>query len=455
MYTNFKRRKAWLWAPAVVITLAIPVYAQNSVTLGQSTASVSVLDSTKDQDGLVGSVRRVKIQSAKVEVKSGHLQEGPPQLLEITTYGLNGNRIDNASYPVAHSSGGKEEYKYNDRGNIIEMTLRGNDGSILSREKYEYEFDTFGNWRKMITSLVIFENGELKYEPVEVTYREIAYYYDDSVAKIVKPGSPRIVLPTAARSPEIANAVSPDSQVERTISDPTSPIDAGGEPPKLSEHRKKDSGTSNLSNAESEKVSNRATEPAPISVAPAKDVSAPVKAGKVSASKGTDDSLSPARRDAVAYYEKGREFFGLGALKEAIDSYQRSIELEPRSATVYLSLGHAYLRLKNNQEAGKAFKKATVLDPDMAEAHYGLGLHYFGGNRYKNAADAFKRATLLRPDMAKAHYGLALAYQELGKLDDLVAEFRILETLDRGLAKKLSDALPESNLPCRVARNCK
>ena len=191
MYTNTKRRKTWTWVLVTVVTLVVPTHAQNGVAGGLPTASVSVLDSTKDQDGLVGSVRRVKVQSAKLELKSGQLQEGPLQLLEITTYSLNGNRIDNASYPVAQSSAGKEEYKYDDRGNIIEMTLRGDDGSILSREKYEYEFDTFGNWRKMVTSLVLFENGELKHEPVEVTYREIAYYFDDSVAKIVKRVSPR------------------------------------------------------------------------------------------------------------------------------------------------------------------------------------------------------------------------------------------------------------------------
>ena len=72
----------------------------------------------------------------------------------------------------------------------------------------------------------------------------------------------------------------------------------------------------------------------------------------------------------------------------------------------------------------------------MAEAHYGLGLHYFGVGQYKNAADAFKRATLLRPNMAKAHYGLALAYQALGKPDDVIVEFRILETLDRRSSQK-------------------
>ncbi|MDQ3666615.1 MAG: tetratricopeptide repeat protein [Acidobacteriota bacterium] len=385
MHTNSERGKTWTWVLVAVITLVVPTHAQNSVTGGQPTASLSILDSTRDQDGLAGSVRRVKIQSAKLALKSGQMLEGPLQLLEITTYGLNGNRIDNASYPVADSSVGTEVYRYNDRGNIIEMTLRGRDGSILSRENYEYELDAFGNWRKMLTSLVLFENGQLKHEPVAVTYREIAYYFDDRVAKIVKPISPPIAQSMASPSlAELANTASP----------------------------------------------NRVP-----------DIST--------------NSSSYLAKGAVAYYEKGREYFGMGALKEAVDSYRQSIELEPRSAEVYLSLGHAYLKLKNSQEAGKAFKQATVLDPEMAEAHYGLGLHYFGLGRYKDAANTFKRATLLRPDMAKAHYGLAHAYQVMGKLNDLIAQFRILENLDRVLAKKLSDAVPELNLPCRVAPFCK
>ncbi len=154
--------------------------------------------------------------------------------MEITTYGLGGNRIDNASYPVASSSVGKEEYKYNDWGNIIEMTLRGNDGSILSRENYEYEFDTFGNWRKMVTSLVLFENGKLKHEPVEVTYRELVYYFDDSVAKIVNPISPPIMLPTPSSTfPGLANAVSRETRPDVTGSDRSPLFEVGGEPPEL------------------------------------------------------------------------------------------------------------------------------------------------------------------------------------------------------------------------------
>jgi len=75
MHINKKSRNTFAWVLLAVITLAVPVYAQNGVSGGLPSASVSVLDSTKDQDGLVGSVRRVKVQSAKLEVKSGHMLE--------------------------------------------------------------------------------------------------------------------------------------------------------------------------------------------------------------------------------------------------------------------------------------------------------------------------------------------------------------------------------------------
>jgi len=183
-----------LWT--AVLTFAVPSQAQDS----NVRAAITVLDSTKEQDGLLGSVRRVKTESAKIELKDGRPVEGPTQLVEVTTYGIKGNRIENTSYPIRDGLVGKEEYKYDERGNITEMTVRDNHGAILSREAYNYEFDKFGNWTKMTTSLVVFENGELKREPIEVTYRTVTYYYDDTVAKIVE-------TPTALAIPKPADQI--------------------------------------------------------------------------------------------------------------------------------------------------------------------------------------------------------------------------------------------------------
>src|SRR5215211_1449282 len=171
-----------------VLTIVVPTQAQDSNVPARP--AITVLDSTKEQDGLLGSVRRVKTETARIEFKEGRPIEGATQLVELTTYGIKGNRIENTSYPIGGGVVGKEEYKYDERGNITEMTVRDNRGSILNREAYSYEFDKFGNWTRMVTSLVLFENGELKREPVEVTYRTVTYYFDDNVAKAVEEPAP-------------------------------------------------------------------------------------------------------------------------------------------------------------------------------------------------------------------------------------------------------------------------
>jgi hypothetical protein len=56
--------------------------------------------------------------------------------------------------------------------------------------------------------------------------------------------------------------------------------------------------------------------------------------------------------------------------------------------------------------------------------------------------------------MAKAHYGLSLAYQELENTKGLLDEYRILERLDKDLARKLAQTFPQFNFSCRLLRGC-
>lgn len=400
-----------------VLTFTAPVQAQNSVTASARPA-ISVLDSTKEQDGLVGSVRRVKTETARIEIKDGHPIEGPAQLVEVTTYGIKGNRIENTSYPIAGSLAGKEEYKYDERGNITEMTLRDDRGAILSREAYTYEFDKFGNWTKMTTNLVVFENGELKREPTEVTYRTVTYYFDDSVAKAVE--EPKAVgePPKAIEEPKVTVATAVPEFVSREVEGtqilgieygeiPTAAPDIGSIPPPLVLKR---------------------VEPT-LSAAPA---------------------LSP----AMDLYATGRSRFEAGDVKGAIDAYLQSIKMDSGSAEVFLNLGHAYLKLQKDSDAIKAFKQSLKLNPDQPETQYGLGLASFRRGQFQEAVDAFKKAVTFEPRMAKAHYGLTLAYQELGQSQGVIEHYRILERLDKNLARKVAMTFPQYNFSCRQVQGC-
>jgi tetratricopeptide (TPR) repeat protein len=375
----------------------------------------------------------VKTETAKIELKEGRPVEGPTQLIEVTTYGVKGNRIENTSYPAGGALVGKEEYRYDERGHITEMTVRDDRGAIISREAYSYEFDKFGNWTRMVTSLVVFENGALKREPIEVTYRTVTYYFDDTVAKMVEepaefvPG-PKAIVAIATAVPEAAltePAAQGVFQVSLPSFEPELPA-ALGEPPGLP------------------KLFSLRKEPesfVPAAAAPKTEIA-------------TNLALDADQQVAHNFYTAGRNRFDTGDAPGAVELYLQAIKLEAGSAEVHLSLGHAYLKLQKDREALKAFKESIKLNPNVAETHYGFGFSSFRLGRFRDAADAFKKATILEPQMAKAHYGLSLAYQELGNTSGLLDEYRILERLDKSLARKLAQTFPEFNFSCRNARGC-
>ena len=191
----------------LLIALCSSAYPARAQTNASATPVAGATSGSREQDGLSGPVRRVRVETANIVTRDGKLVELPKSVLEVSTYDAMGRKVDSVAYPVEGASApGKEEYKYDDKGNIIEMTLRGNDGSVLSKEKYTYEFDEFGNWKKMTTAVAIYENGAISYEPTQVTYRTLTYYYGPSIPKAGVPVVD-VAAPSKARTDAEVEAV--------------------------------------------------------------------------------------------------------------------------------------------------------------------------------------------------------------------------------------------------------
>jgi len=148
-------------------------------------------DTDRVRDGLIGPVRRVRTEVAKLSSVGGKsIEDSKRTLLETAEYDLKGVKTQNQYFPVTGSTlTGREVYRYDDKGNISEMTLVNANGSLVSKEVYKYDFDSIGNWVKMTTSLAVVENGRLGFEPTEVTYRTIFYYLDATMVKMLEPAS--------------------------------------------------------------------------------------------------------------------------------------------------------------------------------------------------------------------------------------------------------------------------
>ena len=190
-----------------LLVLASAVSAQTNLTakVGRTPGQPMSAESDRTKDGLVGPVRRVRTEVAKLTSAGGGLQESKHVVLELVAYDLRGNKIENQYFPIAGSTlTGKEVYKYDEKGNISEMTLLNNDGTLLSKESYKYEFDFAGNWNKMTTSVAVVDGGRLTFEPTEVTYRMIMYYLDENMLKSVQPAATATNTQPVATAPATA-----------------------------------------------------------------------------------------------------------------------------------------------------------------------------------------------------------------------------------------------------------
>lgn len=216
---------------------ALALAALSATALGQSnlTAKANVLqpapsivgvESDRVRDGLVGPVRRVRTEIAKLSNQNGKMLEGKHTILEVVAYDIKGNKTENQYFPIAGANlTGKEVYKYDDKGNISEMTLVNDDGSLVSKEVYKYEFDFAGNWNRMTTSVAVIEAGRVAFEPSEITYRSIMYYLDENMMRMSQP----IMEPGAkqglASQPAANSAASGNSGTKSATVETKQPVD--------------------------------------------------------------------------------------------------------------------------------------------------------------------------------------------------------------------------------------
>jgi YD repeat-containing protein len=194
-----------------LLSLSQSLRSQTRNDSRRSPAPLKILNSNRERDGLRGPVRRLRTEVARVNFKKNGPVEGARSLLELTVYDVNGKRIDNKTYPVVNSPLGQETYDYDDDGRLLRTTVRNEQGVILSRTEYSYEFDAAGNWIKMTSSVVVSESGQRRLEPVEVAYRTITYYTDTG------DGATAIAEEEKAVSPDALTRKGKDSfpQIER------------------------------------------------------------------------------------------------------------------------------------------------------------------------------------------------------------------------------------------------
>src|SRR5215213_8452018 len=97
---------------------------------------------------------------------------------------------------------------------------------------------------------------------------------------------------------------------------------------------------------------------------------------------------------------------------------------EQTEARTLLEQGKELFRQDKDKEAAETFQKALALDPDFAEAHFRLGLAHASQGRkqeaedeYTKAVEAYKKHVRTNQKDADAFFNMGLAYGKLRKHD--------------------------------------
>ena len=490
----------------VAVVLASSGRAQNQVARSPVSAAIRG-EENRPSNRMSGQVRRIRVETVNLTMKERKTVEGPGVLRETTTYDQNGQEIDSVTYPAESSEPrGNRQYLYDANGNKIEMVLHGDAGSILNKEKYDYQFDPVGNWKKMTASVAVSENGSVSYEPFEITYRTITYYFSQLASKVINPPVDPPVLNASTTATATAYQV-PETKTAEPRNDASV-----SSAERVSELKKTNHANDALMDIASESLTAtpptstskteapKAPKPHELNVAP---IDQPIlEPNSIPPELSSRTSAVPATEPVPgdSLYAKGVALLSAGQDSEAVQALRHAVQQNPNDANAYAKLGIAYASLREHQEAVAVFKMAIRIKPEvfdaeaysqlsnaytglgkfsqsleaikqalylkraeqagaevvnsprspsLADLHYLSGLAYYNLRRYSGAIDELKEVLLLNPNRAQVHHGIALAYLANGDRKSAEKHQQVLESLDPVFAAKIAKLLssPRNNQP--------
>jgi len=104
---------------------------------------------------------------------------------------------------------------------------------------------------------------------------------------------------------------------------------------------------------------------------------------------------------------------GKTAKDEAINAYNRTLQIDPQRIDALLNCGTLYYEHGNLARASEYFQRAIALDAENALAHFNLGSVLDEIGDVEAARQQLRLALRLYPDFPDAHYNLAFVCEKL------------------------------------------
>ena len=130
----------------------------------------------------------------------------------------------------------------------------------------------------------------------------------------------------------------------------------------------------------------------------------------------------------------GRALLEKGQVHEALEQFQKALEINPGNVDTRNNLGNALLQRGKLDEAIAQYRKALEINPSYPEVHYNFANALVQKGEFEEAVVEFQKALEINPGYADAHYNFGNALLQKGKLDEAVVEFQKALEINPGYA---------------------
>jgi len=125
-----------------------------------------------------------------------------------------------------------------------------------------------------------------------------------------------------------------------------------------------------------------------------------------------NDVIDKYKTIPAAFYNRGLYLFNNGSDSDALNDFNRAIELKPNYADAYNNRGSVFMKYGKIDEALSDLTNAIAYNKNLTQAYFNRGFIFYQRKQFDRAVQDYNRVIELNPDIDK----LAIAHNIMGLL---------------------------------------
>lgn len=142
---------------------------------------------------------------------------------------------------------------------------------------------------------------------------------------------------------------------------------------------------------------------------------------------------------ALQLFKKGLELQSQGRIDDAISSFKKAINLNPKFPAPFFSLGALLQQLGYIEDAIALYQRVLELSPEHSDTFNILGSAFQAKGLIGRAIESYQKAIEFNPDSYMAHNNLGSALKLIGNIDEATEHYRIALRLNPHFPEALNN----------------